>query len=127
MGFLLEIRSRARHVLGPVLGICAVSYFAYHALHGDRGVIAWRQLVQKVREARSEAEEVGARRRVLENRVRLLHPDNLDPDMLEERARLMLNYGYDDDIVIFYDKPLAKSPDKPLANPPDKPPDKPRP
>ncbi len=36
----------------------------------------------------------------MENRVRLLEPGSLDPDMLEERARLMLNYGHADDIVI---------------------------
>ena len=102
MGILSEIRARGRHVIGPVLGILAVGYFAYHALHGDRGLIAWRQLAERVEQAKLQVAEVRAQRLLLERRARLLRPDSLDPDMLEERARLMLNYGYDQDIVIIH-------------------------
>lgn len=105
MGFVAEIRARARHILGPALGICAVIYFTYHAVHGDRGLIAWRHLNQKVNAAHEILAETSVRRRLLERRIALLSPDSLDPDMLEERARLMLNYGYPDDIVIPNDPP----------------------
>lgn len=105
MGLIVEIRSRARHIVGPALGICAVIYFAYHAIHGDRGLIAWHQLNQKVTAARQVLTETGALRGSLQHRINLLNPDSLDPDMLEERARLMLNYGYPDDIVIMTDRP----------------------
>ena len=43
---------------------------------------------------------VREQRERLEHRVQLMEPDSLDPDLLEERARLMLNYGYPNDIVI---------------------------
>jgi hypothetical protein len=33
-----------------------------------------------------------------------MEPGSLDPDLLEERARLMLNYGYDNDIIILEKK-----------------------
>jgi cell division protein FtsB len=105
MGLIVEIRSRARHIVGPALGICAVIYFAYHAIHGDRGLIAWHHLNQKVTAARQVQAGTSTRRVSLEHRIRLLNPDSLDPDMLEERARLMLNYGYPDDIVIMTDGP----------------------
>lgn len=105
MGLLSEIRSRARHVVGSVLAICAVGYFAYHAVHGDRGLNAWRRLDQRIETARAVYAETSARRRVLERRVMLLNPGSLDPDMLEERARLMLNYGFPDDIVIITGRP----------------------
>ena len=49
--------------------------------------------------------EIAARRRTLERRVRLLNPAGLDPDMLDERARLMLNFGLADEIVIFAHPP----------------------
>lgn len=101
MGLIAEIRLRARHVIGPVLGVCAVAYFAYHAVQGDRGLIAWWNLRQRVANARSVLDEITAQRDTLAHRVKLLHPQSLDPDMLEERARLMLNYGHPDDIVIF--------------------------
>jgi cell division protein FtsB len=103
MGLLSEFRSRARHVIGPVLGICAIGYFVYHAFHGDRGLFAWRLLHQQVEEARQIYAGTHARREVLANRVKLLSPASLDPDMLEERARIMLNYGFTDDIVIIDD------------------------
>ncbi len=45
---------------------------------------------------------------ILERRVQLLRPDSLDPDMLEERARKVLNFAKKDEVVI-YDKELNKS------------------
>ena len=50
--------------------------------------------------AKQALETSRAERQSMERRVSLLEPGSLDPDMLEERARLMLNYGHVDDIVI---------------------------
>jgi cell division protein FtsB len=91
-------------VVGPVLGLCAAGYFAYHVMHGERGLIAWIELQRKVEAVEASLARVAAERRTLENRVQLLHPQSLDPDMLEERARVMLNYGHPDDIVILLDR-----------------------
>jgi len=104
MGLLQEIRARARHVVGPVLGVCAVGYFAYHVVHGDRGLIAWWNIKQRVTAAKAILAETRGKRETLEHRVQLMNPGSLDPDMLEERARLMLNYGYSDDIVVLEGK-----------------------
>ena len=101
MKLIAEIRARAWHIVGPVLGVCVAAYFGYHAVHGERGAMAFLRLKQDVVQARVAEAEVAARRRVLEHRVGLLNPATLDPDMLDERARLMLNYGGEDEIVIF--------------------------
>lgn len=103
MGFFSELRLRARHIVGPVLGICAILYFAYHAVRGDRGLLALRQLSQRVDMARLEHAAIKARRMALEHKVQLLNPKSLDPDMLDERARVMLNYGLEDEITIIPD------------------------
>ncbi len=100
MGLFKEIRARARYVIWPVLGVCAVGYFGYHVIHGERGLLAWWKLGQRVRAAKQTAAETRARREHLEHRVRLLYPGSLDRDMLDERARVMLNYGDEEDIVI---------------------------
>ena len=100
MGLFYELRLRARYIIGPVLGIFAVGYFAYHAIRGERGVIALRQLSHQVELAQLEYYKIKSQREELEHRVSLLHPDSLDPDMLDERARVMLNYGLKNDIVI---------------------------
>ncbi len=104
MGLLHEIRARARYVVGPVLGVCVVGYFAYHVVHGDRGLIQWWNIKQRVQAARAVLGETRDQREILEHRVRLMEPGSLDPDLLEERARLMLNYGHPDDIVVLEGK-----------------------
>ncbi len=103
MGLFSELRLRARHIVGPVLGICAIGYFAFHAIRGERGVLALRQLSHRVEMARLEYSKIKSRRLEMENKVKLLHPDHLDPDMLDERARVMLNYGLEDEIIIVPD------------------------
>jgi len=103
MGLFSELRLRARHIVGPVLGICAIGYFAFHAIRGDRGILALRQYSQRVELARLEYSKIKSQRLELEHRVQLLHPNNLDPDMLDERARIMLNYGLDDEIIVIPD------------------------
>jgi cell division protein FtsB len=44
--------------------------------------------------------ELDAQRAELERKVKLLRPDSLDPDMLEERAREVLNYTREDEVVV---------------------------
>jgi cell division protein FtsB len=103
MGLFSELRLRARHIVGPVLGICAIGYFAFHAIRGDRGLLALRQLSQRVEIARLEYATIKSKRMQLEHKVRLLNPNSLDPDMLDERARIMLNYGFEDEVIIIPD------------------------
>ena len=95
-----EIRRSARHVVGPFLGLTLVVYFAYHTVQGDRGLMAWWQLNQEVKQAEETLAQLDETRTTLDRRASLLRPDHLDPDMLEERARLMLNMGRDDEVVV---------------------------
>lgn len=95
-----EIRRRARHAIGPFLGLVAVVYFAYHTVQGDRGLLAWWHLNQEIKQAEETLAQLDDTRDGLERRAKLLRPDGLDPDMLEERARLMLNMGRDDEVVV---------------------------
>lgn len=98
---LQEIAHRLRHVIGPFIGIGAVAYFAYHTVEGDRGVLAWVRMKNEILEAELQLAKVATDRQSLEHRVLLLRPDHLDPDMLEERARVMLNMGREDEVVVF--------------------------
>ena len=100
MGFLHELRKRARQVAPQVLLACLAAYFGYHAVQGDRGMLAWHRLEQEISQAGALRDGLVAERRDLERKVSLLRPDNLDPDLLEERARLLLNYGYADDFQL---------------------------
>lgn len=86
--------------MGPVCGALLLGYFVYHAVQGDRGILAWRQVDQQIALAESALQEVSSARQQLERRVTLLEPAHIDPDMLEERARLMLNLQRPDEVVI---------------------------
>lgn len=109
MILLHELRKRARHIAGPVFAISVFSYFAYHSVQGDRGIIAWLHLSQQVEIAEATLEKASRERSALEHRARLLRPDNLDPDMLDERARQTLSLVGPDEIVIL-DKGSAAEP-----------------
>ncbi len=100
MNLLGEIRRRARHIVGPVAGITLFGYFAYHVVQGDRGLIAWLKLSQQVETAQLQYDETVAKRTEFAHRVRLLHPQSLDPDLLEERARSVLGLVHPDDVII---------------------------
>lgn len=100
MTLIGELRTRARHIIGPVLAATVFVYFAYHAIQGDRGLLAWIKLGQQVEEARLELAQIDARRDALAQQVHYLHPESLDPDLLEERIRVVLGYVAKNDVVI---------------------------
>jgi cell division protein FtsB len=107
VSIVLEIRRRSRLVIGPILGISLCAYFAYHLVQGDRGLTAWIRLNQQVREAKTTLAAVEAERSTLERRVDLLRPQHLDRDMLDERARSVLNLIGPHEIAIF-DPPAVR-------------------
>lgn len=98
---LQELRRRFGHVAGPLIGLCAVTYFAYHTVEGDRGVLSYLRLNGEILEAEMRLSKISSERQEMEHRVLLLRPDHLDPDMLEERARIMLNMGREGEVVVF--------------------------
>jgi len=75
-------------------------YFAYHLVHGDRGYFAWKGLEEKLSVAEAKYDDKLAERQALENRVKLLRPQSLDLDMLDERARVVLGFVKPDEKVI---------------------------
>lgn len=102
MGMFNEIRLRSVRLIGPVAGLCSIVYFGFHIVNGDRGLQAYWHLKTIISETRPMVELTHKQRLRLERQVYLLRPDSLDLDMLDERARVMLNYVNPNDMVIFY-------------------------
>jgi cell division protein FtsB len=98
--FVRDLVGRIGGIAGPVFGLLAMIYFGYHAFQGDRGLIAWWSLRFELAQAKAELAEVRAEKAAIEHRVRLLRPDSLDPDMLEERARIMLGSIVPGELVV---------------------------
>jgi cell division protein FtsB len=112
MAMVREIRRRARQIAPQVAFACIAGYFAYHAVQGERGLLAYVQLQQQLEQAKAVDHELDSQRAELEQKVKLLRPDSLDPDMLEERAREVLNYTREDEVVVMTppDGPIETSP-----------------
>jgi len=97
---VIDIRRRVRRMAGPTLGCLLAAYFVYHSIQGDHGALAWRQLDLLITEAEGSLASLEDQRGALERRVRMLRPDSLDPDMVEEQGRRMLNFSHPDDVIL---------------------------
>ena len=75
-------------------------YFGYHAVQGERGLVAWLRLSQEVERIEASLQIAVAERASLEHNVALLSPDGLDLDMLEERARVVLGLAHPQDFIV---------------------------
>jgi len=84
----------------PLLACGAAGYFAYHLQTGDHGLEARADLERRKQVLDGELEGLKAVRTRLERDVALLRSDSLDPDMLDERARAILNLAHEDDRVM---------------------------
>lgn len=100
MDLVAEMRKRLGFLIGPILGLSAICYFAYHVIQGERGILAWHELERQVGEAQTELSRIQGEREVLEHRVKLLHYESLDADLLDEVVRRNLGYGRRDEILI---------------------------
>jgi cell division protein FtsB len=100
MSLMYEIRRRARQAAPQAIFACTLAYFAYHAVHGERGVLAWAKLKDELAQASTTQSGLAAERAAWEHKVGLLRDNPLDADLLDERARLLLNYGHPDDIIV---------------------------
>ena len=100
-------RSRMRGLWIPVACLGIASYFSYHLYHGAFGVTAMERLERRAVTLTERLEALEAERAALEQRIALMKPEELDPDMLDERARLDLNYADPHELVIMLDRRAA--------------------
>ena len=91
MRWVSSINERIRQIAVPVFGALVVGYFAYHSMKGDHGLNAYIKLTGELAKAEEVLQERRIKREVIEHRTNLLRPDKLDLDILDERARDVLN------------------------------------
>ncbi len=94
----------------PLLACGAAGYFAYHLQIGDHGLAARAELQGRKDVLQGELAGLNEVRQRLERDVSLLRPESLDPDMLDERARAILNLADQDDLVMLKRRPPVADP-----------------
>ena len=90
-------RKRLRTVLNAlalyIIAALVIGYFGVNAYSGNHGLRAKQDLDQQIAELSDELGRLKSERAGWERRVLLLKPESIDPDMLDERARVLLNYA----------------------------------
>jgi len=96
-------RSRLKSVLTGLalyaLAAAIIGYFGVNAYTGRYGLTARQELDQEIVTLTSELARLKQERADSEQRVSLLRSDQVDPDMLDERARYQLDYAHPHDLV----------------------------
>ena len=92
--------------LGLYVG-CAlvIGYFGVNAYTGNHGLRAQQDLDQQFASLAGELGRLKQERADWPRRVKLLQSSSIDPDMLDERARAMLNYLDPRDLTLMLKRP----------------------
>jgi cell division protein FtsB len=100
----MVIRPRIRAFLAAlglyVLAALFIGYFGLNAYTGDHGLKARQNLDHEIAALAQQLERIKSERERWERRVALLKSDRIDPDMLDERARFLLDYADPHDVIM---------------------------
>ena len=83
-----------------ILAAAFIGYFAVNAFTGNHGLRAQQDLEQQMASIKDELDGLKSERAEWEQRVSLLRSDRIDPDMLEERGRALLDYVDPRDVTL---------------------------
>jgi len=97
-------RKRLRSILTAlglyVTAALLIGYFGANAYSGNHGLKAKQDIDQQIAALSGELARLQAERVQWERRIDLLKSNRLDPDMLDERARALLDYAHPNDLVL---------------------------
>jgi cell division protein FtsB len=102
MAFARELKRRTRAVVAPVMFLAVTGYFCWNAVQGAHGLKSYAAQQLVLKQAQSDLALAQADRDAWLRRVHGLESEHLDRDMLDERARALLNFANPADIIVQY-------------------------
>jgi cell division protein FtsB len=97
-------RKRLRSILTTlglyVMAALLIGYFGVNAYSGNHGLKAKEDLDQQIGTLSADLDRLKRERAQWERRVALLRADRLDPDMLDQQARMLLDYVAPNDLTL---------------------------
>jgi len=102
MPLWMAIKRGLKAIALPVLFLALSGYFVWHAVHGERGLMARERRLADIAAAQAELRRAEHDRDAMERRVVGLRGERLDRDQLDERARALLNMVGRDELVVPY-------------------------
>jgi cell division protein FtsB len=93
---------RKRLFDGVVSFFCLLfyAYFSWHYYYGSRNLAVLAETENRALELRAELQKEIDTRQRLEAKVALLRPEHIDPDLLDEVARRILDYGSANELIV---------------------------
>ena len=106
-------RKRLRSILTAlglyVVAALLIGYFGINAFSGNHGLNAKQDIEQQIAALSGELAKLQVERKQWDRRVALLKSRGLDPDMLDERARALLDYAHPNDLTLMLHPPRPGS------------------
>lgn len=97
-------RKRLRVILNALalyaLAALLIGYFGINAYSGDRGLKAKEDIDRQIATLTAELDRLQGEDTQWHRRIALLKSDDIDPDMLDERARALLDYADPNDLTL---------------------------
>lgn len=107
-------RKRLRSILTAlglyVTAALLIGYFGINAFNGNHGLKAKQDIDQQIGALSGELARLEVERVQWERRIDLLKSKGLDPDMLDERARELLDYVRPDELIFMFGTRRSASP-----------------
>lgn len=102
MNTLYAHRAVLRRHLVALVGVALCVYFTYHILQGNRGVLRLMAISSSIDTMSQINTSLHSERDILEKKVQMMRPGQVDRDFLDERVRLTLGYSGANEISVLY-------------------------
>jgi cell division protein FtsB len=94
------VRFRRYDILVSLACLALLCSFAWYAYKGPRGYAYGKALDEEFAALTAENAELALKKDGLEKKVRLMRPESVDRDMLEELARVDLNMALPHELIV---------------------------
>ncbi|WP_326524457.1 FtsB family cell division protein [Sphingomonas sp.] len=84
----------------PAGALILMGFFAYYAVLGPNGILSYRDYSRQLEKRQTEYAALDKQRAELKNRVGLLDPKRVNPDMADELTRKELNVVHPDEVIV---------------------------
>lgn len=100
MDFGLDIQRKFKQYWLFLISGFIVIYFGFHSFCGERNIYRYFALKNEISQAQKVAQQYALKKQTLQRKVEHLSDISLDADLLDERARVVLNMAADDEFII---------------------------
>ena len=100
MELFLNLPTKFKNLMWQIAIVLVCLYFGFYTINGDRGLLHYMYLSREIAYAKQLAAKYHNERVKLEDKVHLLSSESLDLDLLDERAKAVLNLMHDDEFII---------------------------